>query len=231
MTDKGGGPRKTNSSSRRRPTGDVLGVSVDPKPGNPRPVTIEVEGHRCRYELAWAVIEGQPAVTDLRIVPQDGEPVTAADLRVNLDRIAAAAASSDTEHSREVWRGVRQALEAATGLPRESFEWIESYRPTAASIDRWAELGGIPRSKRSRGRPKLPDEHYEAVAALVLKLKATETRSLYRDFAERWPGEPPASTIRDWIAGAKTRDLLAKDALRSTPEPRTAPTKTEETDR
>ena len=142
MTNNGGDdaarPRRNSPPSRRRPAGDVAGVSVDRPPDDPRPVTVEVAGRRCRYELAWTVIDGRPAVTDLRVVARDGEPVSQTDLRVNLARIAAVVASRDTPHAREVWAGVAQAFADAaerSGLPRTGFEWWASYRPDWREVD------------------------------------------------------------------------------------------------
>ncbi len=212
--------RNSPSGKRPRPAGDVAGVSVDPTPDNPRPVVVEIEGRRCRYELAWTVLDNQPVVTDLRVVPRDGEPITPLDLKVNLNRIAAVVASVDTPSTREVWTGAQRAFEDAAehfGLPRTGYEWLGSYRPLDAR-DLYRPAENNPAAKRRRGRPKLPDEHYQAVAKLVLHLQATKTRSLYRDFQDRWPGDRPAvTTVRDWIAEAKNRKLLPHDALRSTP--------------
>lgn len=225
MTDKGGiGQerflRNNPSGRRRRPAGDVAGVSVDSTPDNPRPVTVEIEGRRCRYELAWTTLDAQPVVTDLRVVPRDGEAITPLDLKVNLNRIAAVVASVDTPSAREAWTGAQRAFEDAAehfGLPRSGYEWLGSYRPLDAR-DLYRPAENDPPAKRRRGRPKLPDEHFQAVAELVLRLQRTKTRSLYRDFQDRWPGDRPAvTTVRDWIAEAKRRKLLPEDALRSTP--------------
>src|ERR1700733_8697192 len=100
MTDKtsadaGRSGRNSPPVKRRRPAGDVVGVSVDPTPDNPRPVTVEGEGRRCRYGLAWTVLDDLPVVTDLRVVPRDGEAITPLDLKVNLSRIASVVASVD----------------------------------------------------------------------------------------------------------------------------------------
>ncbi|MDX1886530.1 hypothetical protein [Mycolicibacterium sp. 120270] len=212
--------RNSSSGKRRRPAGDVAGVSVDPTTDNPRPVTVEIEGRRCRYELAWTVLDNQPVVTDLRVVPRDGEAITPLDLKINLNRIAAVVASVDTASASEAWTGAQRAFEdaaAQSGLPRSGYEWLGSYRPLDAR-DLYRPAENNPASKRRRGRPKLPDEHYHAVAELILHLQGTKTRSLYRDFQDRWPADRPAvTTVRDWIAEAKRRKLLPQDALRSTP--------------
>jgi hypothetical protein len=193
---------------------------VDRKtPDNPRPVTVAVEGRRCHYELAWTVLDDLPVVTDLRVVPRDGEPITPLDLKVNLSRIASVVASVDTPRAHEAWTGAQRAFEDAAerlGLPRTGYEWLGSFRPLDAR-DLYRPTENNPAAKRRRGRPKLPDEHYQKVAKLVLHLQATKTRSLYRDFQDRWPGERPAvTTVRDWIAEAKRRKLLPRDALRGT---------------
>lgn len=225
MTNKGDDLGRPITSPARRPVGDVVGVSVSQDPAAERPVTVEVEGRRCLYELSWSIVDGQPAVTDLRVVPPEGETVTARDLRINLNRIAAAVALVDTADEREAWADAQRALEDAAeqaGLRREGYEWVGSVRPTEAFIAALALRRHSPANdKRGRGRPKLPDTHYVAVAELVLALKAAESRSLYRDFAARWPDHPPSSTVRDWIAECKRRDLLADDELRSRAERRT----------
>lgn len=166
------------------------------------------------------MLDTQPVVTDLRVVPRDGEAITPLDLKVNLNRIAAVVASVDTPGAREAWTGAQRAFEDAAehfGLPRPGYEWLGSYRPLDAR-DLYHPAEDNPTAKRRRGRPKLPDEHFRAVAELVLRLQETKTRSLYRDFQDRWPGDrPAATTVRDWIAEAKRRKLLPQDALRSTP--------------
>jgi hypothetical protein len=218
-TDPKPSRRSNPPGKHRRPAGDVAGVSVDPTPDNPRPVIVEVEGRRCRYELAWTVVDDLPVVTDFRVVTRDGEPITPLDLKVNLRRIASVVASVDTQSARESWTGAQRAFEDTAerlGLPRTGYEWLGSYRPLDVR-DLYRPKENHPDAKRRRGRPKLPDEHFQTVAKLVLHLQATETRSLYRDFQDRWPGERPAvTTVRDWIAEAKSRKLLPRDALRST---------------
>ena len=182
-------------------------------------MTVEIEGRGSRYELAWTVFDNQPVVTDLRVVPHDGEPITPLDLKVSLNRIAAVVASVGTPSAREAWTVGQRAFEDAAehlGLSRTGYEWLGSYRPLDAR-DLYRPAENNPATKRRRGRPKLPDAHYQAVANLVLHLQATKTRSLYRDFQDRWPGDRPAvTTVRDWIAEAKSRKLLPRDALRST---------------
>ena len=85
--------RNSPSGKRPRPAGDVAGVSVHPTPDNPRPVVVEIEGRRCRYEPAWTVLDNQPSGDLSSSRSPRRRTHHAAGLEVNLNRIAAVVAS------------------------------------------------------------------------------------------------------------------------------------------
>ncbi|MGO9099049.1 MAG: hypothetical protein ACLP9Y_06260 [Mycobacterium sp.] len=121
-----------------RRAGEVVDVQVDRS--KDRPVTIWLYEHHHRYEVAWThSADGSPIVVDLRICSDDEVPITSNALkRINVERLARAAARHDTDEATRRGREMREALAAALGesnpaqILADALEWLDAQGAVSA---------------------------------------------------------------------------------------------------
>jgi hypothetical protein len=123
---------------------------------------------------------------------------------------------------------LRQQAELATH-PAYADAW---WRTSAIEVGERAVSGTT-----SRGRPALPDEHYEHVARLYLELYGQGVkRGILEEIARRMstPGHPvPRETARDWVKRSRDLEFLSRGRqgrAGAMPGPRLSPNPKEEND-
>ena len=219
---------KREYSPRR--VGEVVGVEV--VAGAARPVRVEVFGHRHVYEVAVTMVDGQPALADLRVCSPDGEPVvpitTASLRRINAERLLRTAVRHATAAAADAAAGLREAIDAATGTT-QGHEWIEQFRFTEGVMDAMARHAPPGYGKPRGGRPPKWSREFLKQVRDWAREAVAEGRAVYPYVAARASQATGADYGIDhakwWIKKCKDADLLGRDELRA---PRKPPTRRED---
>jgi hypothetical protein len=180
-----GTPKKKQRYSPRR-AGEVVNVQVHRSDEDARPVHVTLFGHDHRYELAWMDTDAGPVVTDLRITSDDGVPITSKSVgRINVERLAQAAALHDTSAAARNARALRAALQAVVGNYAD---------PEAAVSDAcaWLDSTGDPAADDAATALRRASTEHGAAVVIADALNNIErhrfTEGVIRALADRRPG-------------------------------------------